>query len=61
MFLNLGGDLDRSQNLIGSKLEQDPCSDFFQEDPTSSICIAIVYLELCYKVSTTHAINASAL
>ena len=33
-------DLDQSQNLMGSKLEQDPCYDFFcQKDPIISIYV----------------------
>ena len=33
------GDPDHSQNLMKSKLQQDQSADFFQEDPTSSICV----------------------
>ena len=41
-FLDPDGDSDRSQNLMGSKLDQDPSSDFFHEDPTSSICVILL-------------------
>ena len=31
-FLYVGSDSDESQNLMASKLDQDPFSDFFHED-----------------------------
>ena len=35
------GDPDLCQNLMGSKLDHDPSSDFFQEDTSSGICIIL--------------------
>ena len=33
------GDLDQFQNLLRTKVDKDPCSDFFfQKEPISSIC-----------------------
>ena len=36
-FLYPHDDPDHLQNLLGSKLDQEPSSHFFQEDPTHSI------------------------
>ena len=36
------GDQDQPQNLMGSKLSQDPSFHFFQEDPTCSICVILL-------------------
>ena len=33
------GDPDHSQNGLGSKLDQDPSSDFVHQGPTSSNCV----------------------
>ena len=35
--MNLAGDLVHSQNILGSKLDQDLSSHYFPEDTTSSI------------------------
>ena len=33
---------DHPQSLMGPKLNQDPFSDVFQEDPTSCICVILI-------------------
>ena len=40
--LHLDGDPDDSQNFMESKFDQDPSSKFYQEYPTSSICIILL-------------------
>ena len=42
MFLYPADVPDNSQNVMGSKLDQDPFSDYFQEVHTSSICIILL-------------------
>ena len=39
LFLYPDGDPDQSKYLIESKLDQDPPSDIFQVDSSSSICV----------------------
>ena len=41
IFLFPGGDLDHSQNIMGSKLDQDARFYLFDEDLTSSICVIL--------------------
>ena len=43
-FYLFPGDPHHSQNLMESKLDQDPSYDcfFFQEDQTSSICVVLL-------------------
>ena len=33
-----------TQNLMGSKVDQDPPPPFFHEDPTSGTCICVILL-----------------
>ena len=42
LFLHSGDDLAHSENLMGSKLDQDASSPFFHEDLNSSICIILL-------------------
>ena len=44
-----------SQNLMGSKLDQDPSSDFSHEVLTSSICV----VPLTYRQTNGHENNTS--
>ena len=41
-LLYLDDDPDHTQNLIGSKLDQDQSSDFFHDVKTSSICVILL-------------------
>ena len=50
-FLYPDGDPDDFQNLMGSKLGQDPSFSFiFSEDPTCSICIRESHINHCLSV-----------
>ena len=40
-FLYADSGPEKSQNLMGSKLEQDLSSHFFHKDPISSICVIL--------------------
>ena len=40
--LHPDSDPDDSQNLMGCKLDKDPSSAFFQEYPTSIICVILL-------------------
>ena len=50
LYLYPDSDPDHSQNFMGSKLDQDPASDFF-ENPTSSICVVLVTGKLTNRQS----------
>ena len=52
IFLNIGSDQDHSQNLMGSNLDQAP-SNFFHEDPISSICIILLTNKHCGLAGST--------
>ena len=41
-FFYPDSDPDDSQNLMESKLDQEPSPDISQEDPTSSVCIILL-------------------
>ena len=58
LFLYTIGDPDHSQNLVESKLDQDPLS-FFQEDTTSSICVILLTYERTEKQTNVHENNTS--